>query len=46
MFLHIAYGNRLMLNVAGGVDLKEIEKHLGQAIEYARMNGIVPPWSK
>jgi hypothetical protein len=46
VFLHIAYGNRLMLNVAGGVDLKEIEKHLGQAVEYARMNGIVPPWSK
>ncbi len=113
VFLHIAYGNRLMLNIADGVDLKEIEKqiesnsqaegetltkdqviarltdgfaiirealegannatlgrdiqffqtattrrgvltfvdthiaeHLGQAIAYARMNGIVPPWSK
>ncbi len=113
LFLHIAYGNRLMLNIADGVDLKEIEKqiesnskaegealnkaqviakltegftiirealesaanatlsrdvqffqtattrrgvltfidthiaeHLGQGIAYARMNGIVPPWSK
>ncbi|MDR3698626.1 MAG: DinB family protein [Candidatus Sulfopaludibacter sp.] len=112
VMLHIAYGNRLMLNIADGVDLKEIEKqiesnakeegdtltkdqviarltdgfaiirealesannatlsrdvqffqtattrrgvltfvdthiaeHLGQAIAYARMNGIVPPWS-
>jgi hypothetical protein len=23
-----------------------IAEHLGQAIAYARMNGIVPPWSK
>ncbi len=113
VMLHIALGNRLMLNIADGVDLKEIEKqiennaraesetlnkeqvvarltdgfklvrdalenannatlsrniqffqtattrrgvltfvdthiaeHLGQAIAYARMNGIVPPWSK
>jgi uncharacterized damage-inducible protein DinB len=113
VFLHIAYGNRLMLNIADGVKLEEIEKqiaanekaeaegltkeqviqkltesfaalhealdsaanatlsrdvqffslattrrgvltfidthiaeHLGQAIAYARMNGIVPPWSK
>jgi uncharacterized damage-inducible protein DinB len=113
VFLHIAYGNRLMLNIADGVDLAEIEKqiesnakaegetltkdqvlakltenfasvrramesasnaslsrdvqffqtattrrglltyidthiaeHLGQAIAYARMNALVPPWSK
>jgi hypothetical protein len=23
-----------------------VGEHLGQAIAYARMNGIVPPWSK
>ena len=23
-----------------------IAEHLGQAIAYSRMNGIVPPWSK
>jgi uncharacterized damage-inducible protein DinB len=113
LFLHIAYGNRLMLNIADGVKLEEIEKqidankqaeaeslnreqviaklaegfsavrqalenaanatlsrdiqffqtpttrrgvltfidthiaeHLGQAIAYARINGIVPPWSQ
>jgi uncharacterized damage-inducible protein DinB len=113
VFLHIAYGNRLMLRIANGEDWKklgpDIEKqlkdeqapltkdqviaaltesfaevrktfenaraaslgrsmdffghpatqrgimisldthigeHLGQAIAYARMNGIVPPWSK
>lgn len=113
VFLHIAYGNRLMLNIADGVKLDEIAKqiesnskaerealtkeqviqkltdsfatirealdsannatlsrdiqffqtattrrgvltfidthiaeHMGQAIAYARMNGIVPPWSK
>ena len=112
VMLHIAYGNRLMLNIADGVKLEEIEKqietnskaeketltkdqiiakltegftavrqalesaanatlsrdiqffqtattrrgvltfidthiaeHLGQAIAYARMNGVVPPWS-
>jgi uncharacterized damage-inducible protein DinB len=113
VFLHIAYGNRLMLHIADGAKMEEIQKqiesntrgeaeplskdqvlqkltegfaavrqalesaanatlsrdvqffqtattrrgvltfidthiaeHLGQAIAYARMNGIVPPWSK
>jgi FKBP-type peptidyl-prolyl cis-trans isomerase/uncharacterized damage-inducible protein DinB len=113
VFLHIALGNRLMLNIADGVKLDEIQKqiesntkaegealtkeqvigkltdsfamlrealdgenaaslsrdvqffstattrrgvltfidthiaeHMGQAIAYARMNGIVPPWSR
>lgn len=113
VFLHIAYGNRLMLNIADGTSLDEIQKqietnakaegealskeqvvqkltesfaavrealdgasagslsrdvqffqtattrrgvltfldthiaeHLGQSIAYARVNGIVPPWSK
>jgi uncharacterized damage-inducible protein DinB len=113
VFLHIAYGNRLMLSIAAGADGAEIQKsietnaklekesvarervvelltesfaavrkamqdatagslsreidffgtkttmrgvmaeidthiaeHMGQAIAYARVNGIVPPWSK
>jgi uncharacterized damage-inducible protein DinB len=113
VFLHIALGNRLMLTIADGVKLDEIQKqiesntkaegealtkeqvigkltdsfamlrealdgenaaslsrdvqffstattrrgvltfidthiaeHMGQAIAYARMNGIVPPWSR
>lgn len=113
VFLHIAFGNQLLLNIADGTKLEEVQKqietnakaegdplnkqqvlqklsssftavreamenaaagslardvqffqtattrrgvltfidthvaeHLGQAIAYARMNGIVPPWSK
>jgi uncharacterized damage-inducible protein DinB len=113
VFLHIAYGNRLMLSIAGGADASAIQKsieinaklekemlspgrvaelmtesfaevrkalqdatagalsreidffgtkttmrgvmaeidthiaeHTGQAIAYARVNGIVPPWSR
>ena len=113
VFLHIAYGNRLLLNISDGVNPEEIKKqiesnskgeseslskeqvlgkltesfaavrqaltgasnatlsrdvqffqtattrrgvltfldthiaeHLGQSIAYARMNGIVPPWSQ
>jgi uncharacterized damage-inducible protein DinB len=113
VFLHIAYGNKLMLAIATGADPAEIQKmiqtnasaekdavtrekvvamleesfaavrkamgdatagalsreidffgtkttvrgvmteidthiaeHLGQAIAYARVNGVVPPWSK
>lgn len=113
VFLHIAYGNRLMLKIAGGLNGDDLQKeiavqmkseaeplgkeqviarltegfaavrdalegeragtlahgvnffgtattrrgvlasldthiaeHLGQAIAYARVNGIVPPWSK
>lgn len=113
VFLHIAYGNKLMLSIAGGADGAAIQKsieendkaekatvsrdrvvelltesfasvrkamqdatggslsrdidffgtkttmrgvlaevdthiaeHMGQAIAYARVNGIVPPWSK
>jgi uncharacterized damage-inducible protein DinB len=113
VFLHIAYGNRLMLSIAAGADGAEIQKsieanaklekesvarervvelltesfsavrkamqdatagalsreidffgtkttmrgvmaeidthiaeHMGQAIAYARVNGVVPPWSK
>jgi uncharacterized damage-inducible protein DinB len=26
--------------------LSDMHEHLGQAIAYARMNGVVPPWSK
>ena len=26
--------------------LAHISEHMGQSIAYARMNGIVPPWSK
>jgi hypothetical protein len=26
--------------------LEHASEHLGQSIAYARMNGIVPPWSR
>ena len=26
--------------------LEHVSEHLGQSIAYARMNGIVPPWSR
>jgi uncharacterized damage-inducible protein DinB len=34
-------GRRLFLNLQG-----HNQEHLGQLIAYARMNGVVPPWSK
>jgi uncharacterized damage-inducible protein DinB len=33
---------RLIMSVAGN----HLHEHLGQSIAYARMNGVVPPWSK
>jgi hypothetical protein len=26
--------------------LSHLHEHLGQSIAYARMNGVVPPWSR
>ena len=28
------------------VTMGHFQEHLGQSIAYARMNGVVPPWSK
>jgi hypothetical protein len=28
------------------ITLGHLREHLGQSIAYARINGVVPPWSK
>jgi len=32
--------------VATTYTLNDLHEHLGQLVAYARMNSIVPPWSK
>jgi hypothetical protein len=32
--------------VAATYTLNDLHEHLGQLVAYARMNQIVPPWSK
>jgi hypothetical protein len=32
--------------VAATYTLNDLHEHLGQLVAYARMNTIVPPWSK
>jgi hypothetical protein len=38
-------GDRTIIETSFGVT-DDLHEHLGQLIAYARMNGIVPPWSK
>ena len=39
------FGNRVTKRSALMSTLNHMHEHLGQAIAYARMNGIVPPWT-
>jgi hypothetical protein len=38
----------MVMKVDAGITmaLNDMHEHLGQLIAYARMNGIVPPWSR
>jgi hypothetical protein len=40
------YGQRTLPRVATTYTLNDLHEHLGQLVAYARMNAIVPPWSK
>jgi len=39
------FGNKMTLRSALMSELSHLHEHLGQSIAYARMNGIVPPWT-
>lgn len=39
------FGTKMTLRGAMMVTLSHLHEHLGQSIAYARMNGIVPPWT-
>jgi hypothetical protein len=40
------YGESTLPRVATTYTLNDLHEHLGQLVAYARMNSIVPPWSK
>ena len=40
------YGQSTLPRVATTYTLNDLHEHLGQLVAYARMNAIVPPWSK
>lgn len=40
------YGQSTLPRVATTYTLNDLHEHLGQLVAYARMNTIVPPWSK
>jgi hypothetical protein len=40
------YGRPTLPRVATTYTLIDLHEHLGQVVSYARMNQIVPPWSK
>jgi hypothetical protein len=40
------YGQSTLPRVATTYTLIDLHEHLGQLVSYARMNAIVPPWSK
>jgi DinB family protein len=40
------YGQNTLPRVATTYTLNDLHEHLGQLVAYARMNQIVPPWSK
>lgn len=40
------FGNTLTYEEGLFIMANHMHEHLGQAIAYARMNGVVPPWSK
>ena len=40
------YGRPTLPRIAATYTLNDLHEHLGQVVSYARMNQIVPPWSK
>jgi uncharacterized damage-inducible protein DinB len=40
------FGNEVSIRTVIFTEMGHLHEHLGQLIAYARMNGIVPPWSK
>ncbi len=40
------YGQSTLPRVASTYTLNDLHEHLGQVVAYARMNSIVPPWSR
>jgi hypothetical protein len=40
------YGHPTLPRIATIYTLNDLHEHLGQLVSYARMNQIVPPWSK
>ncbi len=40
------YGQSTLPRIATTYTLNDLHEHLGQLVSYARMNQIVPPWSK
>jgi hypothetical protein len=40
------YGESTLPRVATTYTLNDLHEHLGQLVAYARMNQLVPPWSK
>jgi hypothetical protein len=40
------YGQSTLPRVAATYTLNDLHEHLGQVVAYARMNTIVPPWSR
>ena len=40
------YGQSTLPRVATTYTLNDLHEHLGQVVAYARMNAIVPPWSR
>jgi hypothetical protein len=40
------YGQPALPRIAATYTLNDLHEHLGQLVSYARMNQIVPPWSK
>lgn len=39
------FGNDMSVRSVLMVELSHLHEHLGQSIAYARMNGVVPPWT-
>jgi hypothetical protein len=42
----IYYGQPTLPRIAATYTLNDLHEHLGQLVSYARMNRIVPPWSR
>jgi hypothetical protein len=40
------YGQRTLPRVATTYTLDDLHEHLGRLVAYARMNTIVPPWTR